>query len=628
MRSRLSTALFALLGCYAASSTPIWAEDDGSNVHTRNGEKQWATFCASCHGGAMLEAPQIAALKLYSPARIITALTSGVMSTAGLPLSRQDIRDVALYLTGEQPSAKRTDLSHAYCTDTSTRSSPEATNPWTGWGGNASNTRFQHREATLTPTNVQGLQLDWAFAFPETTRMRAQPVVAGDTLYIGSQSGTVYALDRDSGCIRWTFQADAEVRGAVNLQTSPDSSTSRILFGDFKANAYALDATDGSLQWKVKVHEHPMATITGSVTADTDTLYVPVSSSEVVPAAQKDYVCCTFRGAVTAVNLVDGSIKWRYYTTDVPTDRGKTSVGTQRLGPSGAPVWSAPTLDTKRAAVIITTGQNYSSPATGTSDAVIALDAQSGKPRWIRQVTANDAWNGACSRKTPNCPEEDGPDFDIGAAAILVSREDEDDLVLAGQKSGLTYGINAATGALLWTTRVGSGGTMGGVHWGMSSDGQKLYVGVSDLPTRNPYAIESEAFPGVHALNPDTGEFFWRTSVPNQCPQDTPFYCHNGVSAALSSSPGLVYAGGLDGMFRILDARNGEVLWEYATAKNFTSLTGVSGRGGAIESDGPVVSGGRIFVTSGYDKWAEAPGNVLLSFSLKPRPADSQPSVN
>ena len=434
--------------------------------------------------------------------------------------------------------------------------------------------------------------------------------------YIGSQAGTVYALDTHTGCVYWTFQADTEVRGAIHQQRNPDTGKRTLVFGDFKANAYAVDADSGALLWKIRVHEHPLATVTGSVIADDDTVFVPVSSTEVVPAGSPDYPCCTFRGALVGINLDDGSIAWRTYTTPPPIGTGKNSAGADQFGPSGAPIWSSPTLDRKRNLVIATTGQNYSSPATGTSDAVIAMDTETGEIRWVSQVTKDDAWNGACVRKTANCPKENGPDFDIGASAVLAESVTGKDLLLIGQKSGLVYALDPdQDGKILWTRRVGSGGTMGGVHWGMSSDGERLYVGVSDLPTRNPY-IEGDPQPGLHALDPISGDVVWRNTLPDTCPANLKFLCWPGISAAVSSSPGLVFAGSLDGKLRAFDVDNGDILWTYDTHRKVTTVNGVDGFGGAIEADGPVIANGQLFVTSGYDKWAELPGNVLLVFAL------------
>jgi polyvinyl alcohol dehydrogenase (cytochrome) len=531
-------------------------------------------------------------------------------------LSNQDIRQVAYYLTGKQVEDNKKQREQFLC-----KAGPQAAKPgtqarWTGWGGAQGNQRFQAQETILNPDNVNGLKLKWAFGFPETTRVRSQPTVTASFVYIGSQEGTVYALDADTGCIHWTFDAGTEVRGAIKLHAHPTDGRSILVFGDTKANAYSLDASTGQMLWKTKVHEHILATVTGSVNADQDKVYVPVSSSEVVPAGRSEYECCTFRGSLVALNLIDGSIAWQTYTTPEPIATGKNSAGANNFGPSGAPIWSSPMLDSKRNLIIATTGQNYSSPATGTSDAVIAMDTDTGKVRWVTQVWENDAWNGGCSRKTANCPKEDGPDFDIGTGVILIDTAHDKQLLLVGQKSGLVFALDPdQNGKILWQKRVGSGGTMGGVHWGMSSDGDRLYVGVSDLPTRNPYT-KGEPKPGLNALDPATGELLWHLPMPNDCPAETKFRCYPGISAAVSSSPGLVFAGGMDGMLRAVDANNGEVLWEQNTYQPYTTVNGVDGKGGSIEADGPVIANGQVYITSGYDKWAEMPGNVLLVFAL------------
>ena len=580
------------------------------------GESQYQLFCAECHEGAMLEAPQRAAFQYYTPERIVDVLEFGSMATSGMALTREEKKNIAYFLTGERFDESRVETASFSC-ESNMDSSTVLSKPveWNGWGGEVGNTRHRADETILTKSNVNRLQLKWAFAFPGATRARSQPVVTPEVTYIGSQEGTIYALDNATGCPWWTFSADAEVRGAIFVDADDQGIPETLLFGDFAANAYAVNAQTGELIWKKEVHDHPQATLTGSVIAHEDTVYVPVSSLEVLLAARTAYPCCSFRGAVVALNINNGEELWRTYTTDEPRPTILSSAGIQQYGPSGAPIWSSPTIDAERNLVYVGTGENYSSPANGYSDAVLAMDMASGEIVWAAQLTKDDAWNGACSRGTPNCPEEDGPDYDIGASPILTKDENGRELILVGQKSGMVYALDPSNkGKLVWEQRAGSGGTMGGIHYGMSSNGEKVFVGVSDLPTNNPYNV-GPAHPGIHALDLNTGEVLWRNDLPDKC-TESPFLCWQGISAAVSSAGDLVFAGGLDGILRAFDADSGVALWETNTRKSFGQRNGIEATGGSIESDGPVIVGGHVYITSGYEKWAEAPGNVLLVYSL------------
>ena len=564
----------------------------------------------------MLEAPQRNALALFPPERIVQSLESGIMATAGMALTREEKRQVAYYLTGRYSDNTPTGTASFSCEPgLAAGASLSAAVAWNGWGGEAGNSRYTSGANALTIDTVDQLELKWAFAFPNATRSRAQPVITPEVIFIGSQDGTVYALDANNGCPWWTFSADGEVRGSLFVDTDAQGVPETVLFGDFTAHAYALDARTGELLWKTQVHDHEAAIVSGSVIAHDDTLVVPVSSLEVILASRTDYQCCTFRGALVALSISSGEELWRRYTTDVPRPTILSSAGTQQYGPSGAPIWSSPTIDAARNLVYAGTGENYSSPANEFSDAVLALDLDSGDLVWSAQLTKNDAWNGACSRNAPNCPEEDGPDYDIGASPILIQDETGRDVLMVGQKSGMVYALDPENeGALLWEQRAGSGGTMGGIHWGMSSNSEKLFVGISDLPTGNPYNV-GPARPGIHALRPSSGEVLWRKELENQC-EESSFLCWHGISAAVSSTDELVFAGGLDGILRAFDADSGEILWETSTLQDFGTPNGIPARGGAIEADGPVVVNGQVYITSGYDKWNEAPGNVLLVYSL------------
>lgn len=614
---RLRNGIFALaaLGICIAPSL-VLAQGTQDAAELANGEAQYQLFCAECHEGALLEAPQRAAFDFYTPGRIVDALESGSMATSGMALTREEKRNIAYFLSGERFDESRTETVSFSCEAIRGANAP-LIQPvaWNGWGGQSTNTRHQANESILNRSNVDQLKLKWAFALPDTTRSRSQPVVTPEVTFVGSQEGNIYALDNANGCPWWTFSADAEVRGAIYVDADDQGIPETLLFGDFAGSAYAVNAQTGELNWKREVHEHPQATLTGSVVAHGDTLVVPVSSLEVLLAARVGYSCCTFRGALVAISISTGEELWRTYTTDEPRPTIVSSAGIQQYGPSGAPIWSSPTIDAERNLVYAGTGENYSSPANDYSDAVLAMDIDTGEIVWSAQLTKDDAWNGACSRNTPNCPEENGPDYDIGAAPILTRDENGREVILVGQKSGMVYALDPANdGALIWEQRAGSGGTMGGIHYGMSASTEKLFVGVSDLPTNNPYNV-GPAHPGIHALSLSTGEVLWRNDLPNQC-EASPFLCWPGISAAVSSTTDLVFAGGLDGILRAFDTDDGSILWETNTRQSFGTRNGIEATGGSIESDGPVIVNGQVFITSGYEKWGEAPGNVVLVYSL------------
>ena len=250
----------ALFGALFSSllAVPLAVSAASEDAASR-GEKSWSSYCASCHEGAMLEAPRKEGLAQLPPDSIVTTLDSGIMSAFALAMTRDDMRDLAFYLTGKESEESSIDLSHAYCEDKAIESPIKPR--WAGWGGDDAGRRFAADETSITQETAADLELSWVFAFPEATRARAQPTLSEKTVFVGSQSGVVYALDRESGCIHWEFQAESEVRGAVRL--AEDGET--LFFGDFKANAYAISTSDGSLQWKSKVHSHTLATVTGSV---------------------------------------------------------------------------------------------------------------------------------------------------------------------------------------------------------------------------------------------------------------------------------------------------------------------------------------------------------------------------
>ena len=472
---------------------------------------------------------------------------------------------------------------------------------WNGWGVDPTQHRFQPADmARLSASDVARLKLKWAFGFPGATRAVAQPTVFGGRVFVGSQNGEVYSLDAKSGCTYWEFGAYRGVRSAVVIGPRGDGWAA--YFGDQGANVYAIDALTGKALWTVKVDDHPAAVVTGSPTLVGTTLFVPVSSYEEATGASPFYKCCSFRGSPVALDTAAGKVLWKSYA--IAQEAKPTAVnakGVQLLGPSGAAIWSAPTYDAASQRVYVTTGDNYSDPPSGTSDAILAFDARTGELAWTRQVTAGDAFTIACPAGV-NCPKANGPDFDFGSSAILADLPNGKRILVAGQKSGIVTAVDPdRMGEIVWQKRVGAGSALGGVDWGIAADQSNVYVAVSDR-----IVSAERRKPGLSALKLDTGEEVWRTPNPLSSAQ----------SAAVTAIPGLVFSGGHDGLLRAYSAAEGKIVWEMDTKGDYQTVNGVAARGGSMDGGGAVVVDGMVYVGSGSLFFGGAPGNVLLAYSV------------
>ncbi|WP_435416767.1 PQQ-binding-like beta-propeller repeat protein [Parerythrobacter aurantius] len=574
-------------------------------------EKLYTENCAACHDKGVGGAPQRSALEERSADFIKAALFQGVMKSQAASLSPIDIVLLAEHLgKGQSATAAtgpRCDGKLALATG------PQ----WNRWGNALANTRYQPADAAgLTAANVGELELAWAFGFPGAQRARSQPAVTEEALFTGSQSGHLYALDTKSGCIWWSYDAGAEVRTAPLIGTGKDGTPATLYFIDFDAKVHAVDARSGKAIWTRSVKDHPDGTGTGSLALHDGQLFVPMSSTEVVSAYSDDYECCTFRGGMAALDAATGKPLWRWYSTDKARPAGKNRAGATVLAPSGAPVWSTPTVDARRGLLYVGTGENYTAPANGNSDAIVALELATGRPRWVRQIVAGDAWNAACGAAGgANCPATEGPDFDFGAPPMLVTTPSGKDVILAGQKSGEIFGLDPDDkGRILWRRRAGMGGYNGGIHWGMASDGATLWVGIADTP--NSRFAEGPPRQGIHAFDVLTGKPIWSRLEPMTCEQVS-FACATALSAPVTAIPGVIFAGAHNGRLMAYSARDGSVLWMTETNREFSTVNRITAKGGSIDSAGPVVAGGMLFVNSGYDKFGEIGGNVLLAYRRK-----------
>lgn len=584
-------------------------------AQTSDGEAVFRARCAGCHEQSNPRIPSVDTLRKMPASRILRALNYGAMMSVAYTMSLPQRESVATWLgttggnTAPPPSA--------FCSSREVRLAANPKIEWNGWSPDLANTRFQRADAArLTVDDVRRLKLKWAFAYDGDLTAFSQPSILDGNLFTGSAGGSIYALSAESGCIRWVHDAGGPVRSSILAVHSGRRTV--LLFGDQSGTFYALDAADGRLLWKKRIVEHDAARLTGSPVAHDGIVFVPVAGWEENRASDPKYPCCTMRGAVAALRVSDGSEVWKTYTVDPPVERGQSAAGTPQFGPSGAGIWSAPTLDLQRGLLYVATGDNYSAPATSTSDAVLALEIKTGRIVWSRQLTESDVFSGACLA-SGTC----GPDFDFGASVMLLNSAGKS-LLVAGQKSGMVYGLDPdRKGEIVWQLRVGKGSTNGGVLWGMASDGQFAYAANSDVArtTRKRTDIadlrDRDLDPakggGLTAIRLTDGSKAWY-AAPHACdPPKTG--CSPAQPAAVTAIPGVVFSGSVDGHMRAYSTEDGAILWDFDTAQEFKTVNGVPGHGGSIDGPGAVVVNGTVYVNSGYARQGGMPGNVLLAFS-------------
>jgi len=580
---------------------------DGSAVFNR--------VCAGCHKPGQSDVPTPEVLRTFTSEAIVNALTNGKMAPLGELMTRAERAAVAQFLTGRAAAATTTASPSANrCTAKTPTTDPARAPGWMGWGNDGTNSRYAP-QAGLTAADLPKLKLKWAFTYQGATSSRVQPALAGGKLFVASDNSELHALDPKTGCTYWTFKAEFGVRSALTV--GPYKTNGRtgyaVFFGDQRANAYAIDTVTGQQIWKRKVDEHQAAAITGAISIQDGKAFVAVQGlNEEGSGGRGQTPCCTFRGNLNALDVNTGAFLWKTYTIDEPKLRGKnTRSGQDAFGPAGGGIWSSPTVDAKRRAVYVSTGNAYADPAQPMTDAVIAMSIDTGKVLWFYQATPNDNWLGGCGARgdgNPGCPETRGPDHDFSAPPVLTTVNGRQLLVIP-QKSGMVHALDPdKQGAVVWQTRVGQGSGLGGA-WGGALDGQNGYFGVGDY--------QSPAPGGVRAVNLATGAITWSAPPPQpRLCEGTP-RCNASQGGATTAIPGAVFAVSLDGGLRAYSTADGKILWQFDTNKEFDTVNGVKGTGASIDGSPLVIGGGMVFVNSGYGGIAARTGNVLLAFGVE-----------
>jgi polyvinyl alcohol dehydrogenase (cytochrome) len=448
---------------------------------------------------------------------------------------------------------------------------------WPMYGRDLAGSFYNPHEKKITPATVARLRQKWVF---ETGGdVSSMPIVVGNVVYFGSWDGKEYAVDAATGKELWHYDCEVSSRSGAAY------GDGLLFFGDIAGRLYALDAKTGSFKWKVKIDPHKDTVATSSPIYHNGRVYIGVSSHE-EGAIMKDrnYQCCTFRGGVAAYDAKTGKQIWRYYTIpETPSPQGKDKKDKTMIGPAGGAVWSTVSVHPRENRVYVSTGNQYTGPASKYPNAIIALDMATGKVVWVNQATPGDIWTFDC-RNNPDCKDMD---VDFGAVPLTFKGPGGRQLVGAGQKSGWFYALDAKDGSLVWKQQVGKGGKLGGVEFGNATDGERVYVGVSDIPRQG----------NITAMDAATGEILWQTVAPDKGANFGP------VTITGTGDDRLVFAGTNKNFIRAYNAKDGKILWEFDT-------------GGAVGGGASIVDG-VVYVGSGYQFLGVGkPNNKLYAFSI------------
>jgi outer membrane protein assembly factor BamB len=415
--------------------------------------------------------------------------------------------------------------------------------------------------------------------------------VVNDIVYAADTTGSVYAVNRD-GTLKWKTVLAIPALGAAKLVTTPLVTNRTVILGDMTGFIHGLDVETGAPKWRVSPNPHPFAAIFGHGTMVGRYVAFGTSSFELfAPLVDPTYTNFTFRGSVVLLDPSDGEIVWQTFTV---TDAEHAA------GASGATVWGAPAYDRASNTLFVGTSNNYSLPTTGTSDALIALDARDGRIKWVSQKTGGDHWNYSFLPEDPDDP----PDFDFGDSPQLYRLHGRL-VVAAGQKSGFFHVVDARTGAEVTAPRQYlPGGHLGGFH---------IESGYADDVNYAPGNFWHDPFSG----NPPDGGALVAIRA-NGAAELWRFDPGAPIISGVAIANRVVYAQAVNGTFYALDARSG------------AELTRLNVGG---QTSGPAISRGRIYLGAGdalspalFNPFAPPGPGAIVALGLPDRHGHGHPA--
>jgi len=624
--TRIGRSIFIVISLIAGTSALAQqpaADHPGKAVYDK--------ICATCHNNPeATRSPGLDTLKGMRLQQITFALTQGKMQMQGSMLTADERSAVTDFLVGREVIDESW-IAKMSCSANRSKLDAKGVATVSTFGFDKKNHRHLTKaQAGLSTADFSSMELAWALAFPKATTMRSQPAVYGNTLFLPvADNARMYAIDIGGApCVKWTYQSEVPLRTSAafgELSASGGKPARKVIvMADLASNVHMVDAQTGEGIWRQHVGLYDLGLTTGTPVIYKDRVYAPISQYEIMVGGDNKHLCCKTHGAISALDAATGKLIWTAHTMEDAKPVRDRGDGQMIWGPSGAPIWNSPAVDEKRGLLYFGTGEATSEPAHKNTNSIMAVDLKDGTIKWGHQATANDIFLRSTGRgsKNLNCAKETvARDVDFGASMILATTSKGKDLVIGGQKSGELWAIDPDTGKVAWNQPFGTGSPLGGIHWGIAFDGKRVYA-----PINRPYGAkpDGEALqkPGMHGVNIDTGEVAWTFVAEPDCTGERQTRVRGcatniGMSGAPTVVDGVVIEGSVDGFIRALDASTGKVLFKFDTAREFETVNGVKGSGGAIDSASIVAANGYLFVTSGYGMFGQMPGNVLLAFKPK-----------
>ena len=344
----------------------------------------------------------------------------------------------------------------------------QSASDWTMIGYDLGSTYFNRAETVLTKANAASLTELWSDDL--VANVYGAPLMVGDKIFASGPS-QVRAYEAATGTELW--------RATVGSTASMSYAEGTLYANDNSGTIVALDASNGQMRWS-KQPDAQAADGSSSPVVAGDLILIGGSNGGL------ELTGGSFRGYLAALDRMTGDNRWTAYT--VPE------------GAKGASIWSTASADLTSMRAYATTGNNYGTPATDTSDAILAVDLGTGAIVWKNQRVENDTFGGFGG----------GPDYDFGANPVLYETMVGGvmtQLVASGAKSGSAHAVRRDDGMLVWTRSLGSG----------TADGSRgIFVNATWSGKHMLFACNQGGPATLYGLDGATGDIAWMRSLPGQ----------------------------------------------------------------------------------------------------------------